>query len=460
MAVTVTLFLPAAAAAHPLGNFTTNQFLGLFLTPDSVLVDYVLDLAEVPTSQQRRQIDADRDEQVSAAESARFESETCAMIAGRLQLVLDGDRLALALEATDLSFPPGEASLPTLRLECRYRAGMRLEGASTLQISNGNFADRIGWKEMIAGSEDLALNGTLPSASATRRLRDYPRDLLSSPIEVQSATLQLAISAGTTIGAPPPPVGSGAEGSTPVDRLASLIDPASGAPALPLAMGAAVGLGVIHALAPGHGKTVMAAYLVGSKGTARQAMGLGLAVAASHTVGVLALGGLTLAGTAAFAPETVFPILSRISGVIIIGIGLWLLWRWFSSRRHLHDHQPDDHQHHHHRIEGAEAGRQGWKVLASMGLAGGLVPSTSAVVLLLAAVNLGRIPAGLLLIALFGLGMAATLVGVGFTMVKASSLGLERWGATGLIGRLRSVLTPLAGLVVIAVGLFLTFRPA
>lgn len=93
-----------------------------------------------------------------------------------------------------------------------------------------------------------------------------------------------------------------------------------------------------------------------------------------------------------------------------------------------------------------------------MGLAGGLVPSTSAVVLLLAAVNLGRIPLGILLIALFGVGMATTLVGVGFALVTAHRSGAKRWGHMAWVDRVRRLLTPVAAVVVIVVGVFLALR--
>lgn len=461
-AVTAIVSWPAAALAHPLGNFTTNQYLGIYLTPNSIELDYVLDLAEIPTAQHREAIDLG--DQGEAA---------CGNFTREITVTLEGRPVAMATTGSHLSFPPGEAGLPTLRLECRLRGTIELTRPSLVEVVNESFAERLGWKEMTVGGRDITVVGEVPSDSVTKRLTAYPQDRLASPIEITTATFTVEPAPGSATGSVPPPLGSVSPGANPVDRLASLIDPTGGAPALPLAMAVAVGLGVVHALAPGHGKTVMAAYLVGSRGTARQALVLGLAVAASHTVGVLALGLVTLAGTAAFAPETVFPVLSTISGLIVTGIGLWLGWRWLRDRdqhqpdhNHGHQHHHDHHQHgpeHHHHDPGhsppGDESPAGWKVLASMGLAGGLVPSASAVVLLLAAVNLGRVSVGLLLIVLFGLGMAATLVGVGYGLVKASDFGLERWGSHDWINRLRTILTPAAALVVVGVGLFLTFRP-
>ena len=98
-------------------------------------------------------------------------------------------------------------------------------------------------------------------------------------------------------------------------------------PIVLLSMLAAAGLGVLHALSPGHGKTVMAAYLVGSRGTARQAIGLGLTVTVSHTLGVLALGALSLSAAAIIPPERLYPILGVVSGAIVVVIGGWLLLR-------------------------------------------------------------------------------------------------------------------------------------
>lgn len=467
------LCLPLVAEAHPLGNFTTNQYVGVHVQADQVTIDYVLDLAEVPAAQARRDMDDDADGAISESESGEFQDTACAETREAIAVGLDSTSLTFDLEASALDFPDGEASLLTLRLECRFVSVSPVADGQELTVDISSFPDRTGWVELVLTGEGVTFDSDLPSESVTDRLRTYPEDLLSSPTNRRTGSAEVAIEAGTSIGLPPPQPGTETVEVTtrgPIDQLAALIDPAAGAPTIPIAMLVAVGLGIIHALAPGHGKTVMAAYLVGSKGTGGQAVLLGVAVAFSHTIGVLALGGLTLLGTSAFEPEDVFPILSVVSGLIVTGIGTWMLIRWWKHRAsdgnnggHPHDHSAGhDHDHHHgpgghtHEVPAALAGAPGWKVLASMGLAGGLVPSTSAVVLLLAAVNLGRIPLGIGLIALFGLGMAATLVGVGFLLVTASRVGMERFSGRNWMWGVRRFLTPVAAVVVILVGAFLT----
>lgn len=469
VATVVLVLIPLGALAHPLGNFTTNQYVGVHVTSEAVVVDYVLDLAEIPASQVRRDIDADSDGVLDESEGAAYAADECRRVTEELTLTIDGSEPTLVVQERLLTFPPGEAGLSTLRLECRYDGAVP-NGLGRLEIDNGNFANRFGWHEIVLTTVDVAADTTLPAESITSRLAAYPEELLSSPVDVRTAGANLAASPGSARGTPPPEVGAVESGrSSPVDALAALIDPSAGSPALPVAMVVAVGLGILHALAPGHGKTVMAAYLVGSRGTAGQAVLLGVAVAVSHTLGVLALGLVTVVGTSAFAPERVFPVLSTISGLIVIGIGAWMLVQWLRHRRRHHhdgeDHGHDhNHGHHHgpgghtHELPDGLADQPGWRVLASMGLAGGLVPSGSAVVLLLAAVNLGRVPVGILLIALFGVGMAATLIGVGFLLLSASRFSLDRFGAGAWMARLRSVLTPVAAIVVMAVGVFLTIN--
>lgn len=465
--------LPLAAVAHPLGNFTTNQYVGLHLTQDTIEVDYVLDLAEIPATQARRGIDADGDDVVDEGERASFEKSECEAAGSELSLSLDGEPARLSVVASQLGFPEGEAGLSTLRLECRLRAEPGVTRPTRVEFANPRYEDRQGWSELVLTTSGVAAETDVPERSRTSRLRTYPEDRLSSPVEIDEGTATAQPDPDASAGEPPPMPGAteGGGRSTPVDALASLVDPRRGSPALPVAMVVALGLGVLHALAPGHGKTVMAAYLVGSGGTVGQAVGLGVAVALSHTVGVLGLGLVTLVGTTAFSPERVFPVLSVVSGIVVVGIGVWMMARWLRSRPgvdhghpgHSHSHEgarAGTHSHggstHSHVVPSALEGASGWRVLASMGLAGGLVPSTSAVVLLLASVNLGRIPLGLLLIALFGLGMATTLVGVGFGLVKAGQAGMDRFGDARWVRTGRRLLTPVSATVVVVVGVFLT----
>jgi nickel/cobalt transporter (NicO) family protein len=456
--------VPAVALAHPLGNFTTNQYTGFEFTPAGVSIDQVLDLAEIPAGQERRAIDVDGDEVISPSESEVYARATCAAMLDALALDVDGSSLRPGLTASSLDFPEGEAGLPTLRLECTSSATWDAI-PDVITFDNTYSINRQGWREVVVASTDLELDTTLPTDSVTGRLTSYPAET-SADDRITQGTIRLRSAPGVSVGG----VSATTRSDAPVDRLAGLLAPGGDSPALPVAMAVALGLGVLHALAPGHGKTVMAAYLVGSRGTLRQAVGLGAAVAVSHTLGVLVLGVVALVATSSFAPDALFPVLSTASGLILVGVGMAMFVRFWRRRSHQHphgaedqhhDHDHHDHDHHHHDDDVLFDGRSGWKVLAALGLSGGMVPSTSAVVLLLAAINLGKVATGILLIALFGIGMAGTLIGAGLAVVTAGRRGSTVLNGRGVdLARVRRWLTPVAASVVLAVGVILTFDAA
>jgi ABC-type nickel/cobalt efflux system permease component RcnA len=259
----------------------------------------------------------------------------------------------------------------------------------------------------------------------------------------------------------------------------------------------ALALGALHALSPGHGKTVMAAYLVGSRGSTRHALALGLSVTVSHTIGVLALALLTVAGASVIAPEKLYPILGVISGTLVIAIGLWLLYGRFRAlaierahereharahatglehghahahehtheREHEHEHshgdepEPDAHEHRHgpfrHSHVPTGGGVLTWRSLFTLGLAGGLVPSASALLLLLGSLSAGRPAYGIVLVVAFGLGMAFVLGGVGVLLVHAGRL-LESVGTTQRWQRLWAWLPAATAVVVVGAGIWMT----
>jgi ABC-type nickel/cobalt efflux system permease component RcnA len=233
---------------------------------------------------------------------------------------------------------------------------------------------------------------------------------------------------------------------------------------------AALGLGALHAMSPGHGKTIMAAYLVGTRGTAVHALFLGLTVTVSHTLGVVVLGLVVLYASHLIAPETLYPWLSMASGVVIVAIGLGLLVNRLRSGRADNEH---GHPHHHHRPGShhshyaplAEVGKESasrlritWRSLAALGVVGGLVPSTSALVILLAAISVQRIEVGLLLVLTFSVGMALVLGGVGLALVYAAK-AVERvsFGRGWMVGITRQV-SLIAAAVVLVSGVVMMAR--
>ena len=180
-------------------------------------------------------------------------------------------------------------------------------------------------------------------------------------------------------------------------------------------LAAALFWGAAHALSPGHGKSIVTAYLVGQRGTPWHAALLGLIVTATHTVGVFTLGLVTLALSQFVVPDHLYPWLNLASGLLVVSIGVSVLAsRWRHARAHSHGH---DHHHHHHQHD-SETG-PGMRSLFAVGVSGGLLPCPSALVVLLAAISLHRVAFGLLLIVAFSLGLALTITGVGLVAVAA-----------------------------------------
>ena len=537
------LAIAAPATAHPLGNFTINQYSAIELRPGAACVRYVVDMAEIPALQERQRIDTDRDGTISTAESDTYLAAEVPELLSGLRLTLDEKPVELRPLSRSLTFPEGQAGLTTLRLELDL-AGTPAAAATaaTLRYADDNFAQRqVGWREIVVTSAaGVTVTGSdAPTTDLSDQLRRYPEELLATPIDKRTATATVSIpvgGAGSPCGAvTPEPTGAGGAPGIPApavpgglsDLERSIIGTIQGGeltpPVILAALGLAALLGAQHALTPGHGKTVMAAYLVGTRGTIRHALGLGLTVTISHTLGVLGLGAVTLFAASVLPPERLFPILGLVSGVIVIGIGLYLLAaRLRDIRRaralaevhghdhgheHGHDHGGHDHAeghdhdhaegHDHDHAEGhahgtdhghdhghadhdhphdhdhAAAGEHShglirhshlprdldaplsWRGLFALGLAGGLVPSIPALLLLLGSIGLGRPAYGIVLTIVFGLGMAVVLVGVGILLVHARGL-LERLPVRVGGSRLSSIVPLATACVVLVAGVVLT----
>ncbi len=520
------LAVPGAALAHPLGNFTINHYSGIRVSPERIVVDQVLDLAEIPALQALQPTGGD----FGPAGPTTFAAGECRDLVPDMTLTVDGARLDLVLSAAGASLPPGQGGLPTLRLVCAYVATVPTAATKPVAMTfhDGTYAERIGWREIAVEGDGVTIGGAdSTSRDISARLTHYPTDLLAQPLDrsevsftvapggqrlpplvVADATplANAASSSMVSTGGPLVPVGAAAASSSASASvpggvtelpasLTSLLHGDALHPGL-LAVGllVAVGLGALHALTPGHGKTIMAAYLVGTRGDTRQAIGLGATVATSHTIGVLVLAVLVLAASSILPPERLFPVLSAVSAMLVTGIGGWLLidaWRRVRSRRaharahvpgdvddhvhadaHDHVHAPVAHETHHHADTGPPAehmhgGRRHshlpqaatdgpirWRGIVALGLAGGLVPSASAILLLLAAVAAGRPLLGLGLVIAFGLGMAGVLGAIGLVLVRARSLA-DRLPSMAADGRLGLVTSLAAATVVLGFGLLL-----
>ncbi|MER5418552.1 hypothetical protein [Streptosporangium roseum] len=331
LAVFAALTLPASAAAaqvtHPLGNFTVNHYNGLRVTPDRVENLAVVDSAELPTLQARPEVDADRSGTISDAERSAYGTARCAELAAAQRLTVNGTATAWGVPEAAFAYGPGQGGLETSRLTCRLSAAVATPG--TVGFSDGFLADRTGWREITAVSSDgvRLARSSVPGTSVSRELRAYPDDLLVSPLDQRTAELGVAPGTGSATAALPL-VSGGPLG----DALAAL-DRAftglvgTGSLTVPLGLLAvllAAVLGAGHALIPGHGKTVMAAYLAGRKGRPRDALVVGATVTVTHTVGVLMVG-LLLSAFSALTGESVLGWLGLASGLLITVIGTRLL---------------------------------------------------------------------------------------------------------------------------------------
>lgn len=445
-------FLAAVAAAHPLGNFTINHFAGLHLTQEKLTLDFILDMAEIPAFQEIAAFDTNGNGQAETAEAAGYHQAKCEAIQPNLPLQLNGRPAPLSLVSSTVEFPSGAGGLPTLRLTCNFQTAFDNKGLpAQIDFENRVYAERLGWREIVVSGDGVNLPGSLAdmSDSVSRRLSAYPDDLLANPLDQRHVSFELGQAAGFT----QPAVQSAAAGEQPGQRL---IDRNDGftqlitlqnltLPSMIIALAVAFAWGAAHALTPGHGKTIVAAYLVGSRGTMGHALFLGLTTTITHTAGVFVLGFLTLFASQFILPEQLYPWLGVISGLLVVGIGLSLFKGRLSGlvsggdgHHHAHDHShehdhddDDDHHHHHHHHHGpgshshshlppdTENSPVTWRSLLALGVSGGLIPCPSALVVMLSAIALQRIGFGLILIVTFSLGLAGVLTAIGVVWVQA-----------------------------------------
>jgi nickel/cobalt exporter len=447
--------LAPAAAAHPLGNFTVSHHSTLLVGREAIVVEQLIDMAEIPAYQELAGIDRDGDGAPSAAEAAAYHPGRCEAVGADLRLLVAGRPAPLRLASSTVSFPPGQGGLATLRLSCRFSADLGVGRAETqVEFSDLGDGGRLGWREIVARGDGVTLTGA-PSASVSAELSSYPTDMLSSPLDVREVRLSAipggAAATGATAARP------GAE--APQDRLGALLALAELTPAnMALALMLAFVWGAAHALAPGHGKTVVAAYLVGSRGTVAHALFLGLTTTITHTAGVFALGLITLFASRYLLPETLFPWLSLASGLIVA----WLGASMFAGRLRGADHHEHDHEHDHDTMDGhthshshpPSGGAITWRSLLTLGVSGGLIPCPSALVLLLGSVALGRVGLGLALVLAFSVGLAGLLTAIGVAFIYAGRLlGRLRVG-----GPLLRLLPAASALSVALLGLGIIWR--
>lgn len=333
-AVWLSLALPTIAFAHPLGNFTINQYVGINISRETVGLDYVVDMAEIPAYQEIAIFDANGNGQADLSESANYHADKCAALQPSLNLLLDNKLIAFTLASSSVEFPAGAGGLPTLRLTCEFKAAHNLTGDNIkLSFTNNAYPDRIGWKEIVVNPEGVTLQGKYSTTSLSKGLTNYPKDLLTSPLDQREIKLEITSTAVQTPNQAS--VTAPQNASSPLNRNDTftnliLLDHINLSTLL-FALAVSFIWGAMHALTPGHGKTIVGAYLVGSRGTMKHAVYLGLTTTITHTLGVFALGLITLFAAKYIVPEKLFPWMSLFSGLFVVGIGVNLAWSRFRS---------------------------------------------------------------------------------------------------------------------------------
>jgi nickel/cobalt transporter (NicO) family protein len=429
----------AVAMAHPMGNFSVSHYSRIELGAKGAHLRYVLDLAEIPTFQLMQGWKAE--------ETAAKVEEQAREWARGLKVEAGGRAVTPKVERTSYVLDKGAGGMPILRVVTE----MSVEATGTLRFVDGNYPDRAGWKEIVvAAAEGAQVERATPAGTdRSKELTAYPQDpLLAPPQDLEaSATWRPIVAAPVVTAETPAPAapvspelpGQNAAGTVVRgDYLSRMLRQGEiGWGMMLVGMCVAFGLGAIHALSPGHGKTIVAAYLVGTRGTPKHAIFLGAMVTFTHTISVFFLGLATLFLSQYVLPEKIYPVLGAISGLSIVWIGATLFFkRLRAAGGHTHSH---GHHHHHHDHDHDHGGLvhdhgdghvhshvpEGDVTLGSLialGASGGLVPCPSALVLLLSSVALGRVALGLTLLVAFSAGLAIVLMGIGLVVLYAKHL--------------------------------------
>lgn len=436
LALLVTLLAPPRAAlAHPLDVYLQATYITV--SPTEIVVELDLTPGVLVAPEVLAALDSDGDGQITDAESSAYVDA----ILSNVVLQVDGQSTPLTVTRIDMpTYLNIQAGYGTIRVFTTASLTGDLTGTHQIAYANNNAPTGAAYQV-----------NTFVENGAAITLGTQNRDDIQ-----QSLTVDYAIGGAPLDTAESSDTGSEttAAETTQARRLLSYLDTPSLSPSkLLLALALAGLLGGLHALTPGHGKTLVAAYLVGSRGTVRHAAALGGIVTFTHTASVVAIGLIALFASHFIVPSVLVPTLQVISGVLVVLMGARLIrQRWTAYRRQHSNHAHDHHHHHHHgdgHLHSHLPPAEGFKFgsLLAMGVSGGLVPCPEALGIMIVAVGLNRILLGLGLIVSFSFGLAAVLIAIGILLVRSRSL-VERFGTLG--GRFTTSL-PLGSAVIVTV---------
>ncbi len=511
------------ALAHPMGNFSINHYAKITVGATSVDILYLLDFAEIPTYQDIRQFGLTP--KAGDPSLQPYLSKQEELLETGLSLESEGQPLPLQCVSRQILFLAGAGGLPTMKIGFVFRGTFPPGSGPVLRkltYTDNNYSGHAGWKEVVVVAEAGAsvLSSSAPATDRSQQLTNYSTDLLNSPPQQTTASVEFKttalfpdntaarsrVSTARSISpavpkskqqeqpptpaltdhsavthtkpslptAPPEPAEittaiplRANSQKTPQNRFTQLISTQGSLGPWVLLSAAliAAGLGALHALEPGHGKTIVAAYLVGSRGTARHAVLLGFVVTAAHTAGVYLLGVLTLYASRYIVPEQLYPWLGAVSGLTVTGLGIFMFLRHLTGQTGEHSHASGEKHSHWLTSMFKQSGNTNvvssevhpsaapisLRQLCALGVTGGIVPCPAALVVLLSAFSLHRIGFGLFLITAFSLGLALVLVAVGLTMVYAKRF-IARVGPARPLQRYLPLLSS-AFMVVLGVGI-------
>ncbi|MEP6715397.1 MAG: hypothetical protein ABJC09_07465 [Terriglobia bacterium] len=491
-------------SGHPMGNLSVNHYARLTPGAKGVDVTYVLDLAEIPTFELMQTWNVTRDtarpvlEEKAAAQAREW--------VAKLAFKEDGKPLSAKIGSTELAIVDGAGNLPVFRISTKLHVAAR---GGRLEYEDGNYPTRAGWREIVIrpGAGANVTKASRDDTDVSQGLTSYPRDptkappqdsrawfewsveaspLTQSVTQVHKPEIQKEVQAVTPTVAPAAPALEGARDVRPAEResmgtvkrndsISTILRTKNISwPLMATLIGLAFWFGALHALEPGHGKTMVAAYLVGERGTAKHAIFLGGMVTFTHTISVFVLGIATMFLSKYVMPDKISKVLGIVSGLAIIWIGGMLLWKrvWSleSGGHHHHDHDHDhshshdDHSHSHdghtHTHDGHTHTHDGHThshlpkgdismgSLMALGASGGLVPCPSALILLLSAISIGRTGLGMVLLVSFSLGLAIVLMATGMAVLFAKSFFPERTGGESAFFRYMPIFSAAAILVI------------
>jgi nickel/cobalt transporter (NicO) family protein len=504
--VPTVIALSAALSAHPMGNFSVNHYSRLYFRSGGMELTYVLDLAEIPTFQLMGDWNIDwKDQALLTARSTQQAQDWL----DHVSVTQAGRRVPLRMRSASAKAVEGAGGMPVLRTSITAEAILQ---SGEVTYEDQNFPGRAGWKEIVVDHDSSAAiqKSSRGRADLSHSLTYYPADPGITP--PQDLAARVDWSRLTVGGAPPkllpPQAADSAEAGSPApfsqqqpeapgtvvrgDFLSSMLQKKK-LPAGAILFGilVAFGLGALHAMSPGHGKTIIAAYLVGSRGTLKHAGLLGFVVTFTHTFTVFLLGLGMLFFQQYFVPDKIVPILGAVSGLSIVSVGLMLLYRrarGLMGLQHSHSHGAHLHTHSHdhdharparsriaelraakatHRDEGGLVHTHGGTThshmiegeitpgsLIALGISGGMVPCPSALILMLSAIALGHPGVGLVLLAGFSTGLALVLTAFGMLAIYAKHL-LPK-GERTMRNPLFRMIPVFSAVVVIVLGLAMT----